>query len=499
MLFKFCKSILSCTKRNIYSLRSDTIFALSSGHGKCGVAVIRVSGSNSETALKLMTGLSSTPKPRTAILKSIKNPINGEVIDKGLVLWFPGPKSFTGEDSVEFQVHGGVAIINAVLDSLGTISNLRLAEPGEFTRRAFFNGKLDLTEVEGLADLLQAETEAQRKQAYLQSQGSLSKLYNKWRTTLIRNVAHVEAHIDFEETETMDFGIIDSVKHDIEKLVKDIETHLADGRKGEILRCGVRTVILGEPNVGKSSLLNLLCHRPAAIVTPIEGTTRDILEVTLNIGGYPLVLADTAGLRSDSIDVVEKEGISRALQLYEKSDLVILVVDSERYLRWKNDHADKSFKDYLVDYLEKLKLSDLLKSTNASDIHFNKQCILVFNKADLSEENIDVDMKTCVSISCITESGIPTLIESISSHLKDLCAEPTAEHPSMNQIRHRQHLTDCLKHLRLFIKSSDNHNQDLVIMAEHLRRSLKHLGKLLGKVTTEDLLDVIFKDFCIGK
>ncbi|KAJ8911652.1 hypothetical protein NQ315_005998 [Exocentrus adspersus] len=336
---------------NLYSLKfirlcsSHTIFALSSGlfyvilflkgQGKCGVAVIRISGPDSERALQLVTNLSDVPKPRTAILRSITHPRTQEVLDKGLILWFPGPRSFTGEDSFELQVHGGVAVINAVLDALGSIDRLRLAEPGEFTRRAFHNGKLDLTEVEGLADLLQAETELQRKQAFLQTQGSLSKVYNKWKNALIKCVASIEAHIDFDETDTLELNLLQVMMEDVKNLSNEIQNHLLDGHKGEILRTGVKTVIIGEPNVGKSSLLNILCKRPAAIVTPIEGTTRDILEVTLNIGGYPLVLADTAGLRSKTEDLVEKEGISRALQLYEKADLVLLIIDSEKYVKWK--------------------------------------------------------------------------------------------------------------------------------------------------------------------
>ncbi|XP_057663869.1 tRNA modification GTPase GTPBP3, mitochondrial [Diorhabda carinulata] len=500
--YKLNKYLNRYPARTLYSTKSDTIFALSSGYGKCGVAVIRISGSTSGTAFKLMTGLSVLPKPRVATLRSIKHPVSGETIDKGLILWFPGPKSFTGEDSLEFQVHGGIAVINSVLKALGTIRNLRLAEPGEFTRRAFFNGKLDLTEVEGLADLLQAETEAQRKQAFLQSQGALSNLYNKWKHILIQSVAHIEAHIDFEETETLEVNILTSVRQNIVSLAEDIEKHLLDGRKGEILRNGVRTIILGEPNVGKSSLLNLLCQRPAAIVTPIEGTTRDVLEVTLNIGGYPLVLADTAGLRANTLDLVEKEGINRALQLYEKSDFVILVLDAKKYSEWKEKAADGNFNRYIIDNVHKLKLKKLIEPRyvdNNVDIVFNKPCLIVLNKSDLWTENNIANNENCIKISCITENGIDELIEAVTHKLKELCGEPSSEHPSMNQIRHRQHLTNCLKHLKLFLAKNNSQNHDLVLMAEYLRKALRYLGKLVGSVTTDDLLDVIFKDFCIGK
>ncbi|XP_049825370.1 tRNA modification GTPase GTPBP3, mitochondrial isoform X2 [Aethina tumida] len=404
--------------------------------------------------------------------------------------------SFTGEDSCELHVHGGLAVVNSVLTALGTLKDLRLAEPGEFTRRAFHNGKLDLTEVEGLADLLQAETEAQRKQAFLQTQGSLSKLYNKWKNILVRCVAHIEAHIDFEETETLDEGLINSVMTDVGTLKNEIQQHLCDGRKGETLRNGVKTVILGEPNAGKSSLLNILCQRPAAIVTPIEGTTRDILEVTLNIGGYPLVLADTAGLRSTTTDVVEKEGITRALQSFEVCDLVILVVAADKYELWKR-HNNASFTDYLFEYVSSLKLDNLLDHKTKQ---FKKNCIVVMNKTDLVK-NVELN-NSFVNVSCQTEDGVVDLVEKITLELKNLCGEPSREHPSMNQMRHRQQLNEYLANLEMFFKYTGDlkeYNGDLVLMAESLRKALRSLGKLVGTVTTEQLLDVIFRDFCIGK
>ncbi|XP_044256219.1 tRNA modification GTPase GTPBP3, mitochondrial [Tribolium madens] len=491
------KNFLLVHKKTLkFFLRTQsTIYALSSGQGKCGVAVIRVSGASTELALQCLTGLSN-PKPRTAILRSIKHPSNHEILDKGLILWFPGPHSFTGEDCCEFHVHGGIAVVNSVLNALGSLPDLRLAEPGEFTRRAFHNGKLDLTEVEGLADLLQAETEIQRKQAFLQTQGALSKLYNKWRGSLIKSVAHIEAHIDFEETETIDEGVLEHIVKEIETMRDEIDKHLNDGRKGELLRNGVKTVILGEPNVGKSSLLNLLCKRPAAIVTPVEGTTRDILEVTLNIEGYPLVLADTAGLRTETDDIVEKEGIIRAKRSYECADLVILVIDSEKYYSWLHNHSSGSTTDYLKFYVEKLGLHDLLNYESNDEI-FTKECIIVFNKLDLVENSLNLQNSSQINcLSCKSEDGVPDLVNSISNKLKVLCGEPSAEHPSMNQVRHRQHLSNCLKCLNSSLEKSSN---DTVLMAESLRKALRHLGYLVGVTTTEQLLDVIFKDFCIGK
>uniref|UniRef100_A0AAR5PWT5 TrmE-type G domain-containing protein n=1 Tax=Dendroctonus ponderosae TaxID=77166 RepID=A0AAR5PWT5_DENPD len=492
------------SKTQILRQNSSTIFALSSvkmftGLGKCGVAVIRVSGPEAGTAISKLTTLKELPQPRTVVLRSIKHPISNELIDKGLILWLPGPRSFTGEDSSEFHVHGGVAVINGLLDALASMPKFKLAEPGEFTRRAFSNGKLDLTEVEGLADLLQAETEAQRKQALLQADGSLSKLYENWRHVLKHSVANLEAHIDFEETETLEDGLVDNVVKNIEVLSADINKHMRDGRKGEILRRGVKAVILGEPNVGKSSLLNVLCQRPASIVTPISGTTRDVIQVTLNIQGYPLVLSDTAGLRKDSQDVIELEGMSRAVDIYQKADLVILVIDFQNYSNWCHRHA-ADFKTYILHYIKELGVSDLINDPKDGQTLFKKECVVVLNKTDLDSKAVcDKIHKNIVKLSCKTEAGISDLVTVLAQHLKILCGEPSQEHPSMNQVRHREQLLKCQKHLQSFLEDASKNKPDLVIMAEHLRKALTSLGKLIGTVTSEEILDLIFREFCIGK
>lgn len=468
----------------------STVFALSSGLGKCGVAVIRVSGALAGNALKEVTNLQQMPQARTALLRSIKHPVSKEILDKGLVLWFPGPRSFTGEDCCEFHVHGGVAVVNGVLDALGSLKGLKLAEPGEFTKRAFLNGKLDLTEVEGLSDLLQAETEVQRKQAFLQLHGALSKLYERWKDILKHSVANIEATIDFDETETLESGLVESVLKDIESLSKEIHNHLSDGRKGELLRNGVRTVILGQPNVGKSSLLNILCQRPAAIVTPISGTTRDVIEVTINIGGYPLVLSDTAGLRNCSEDLIEIEGMSRAKEIYKKTDLVILVVDFLEYLNWKNKNQTQNFTSYIKHYCNELGISDLINN-DSSDWKkiFTKNCIVVINKIDLDKTNLCDNLEeNVIKISCKRKNGIQDFVELLAEQMKILCGEPSQEHPSMSQVRHRQELSDCLNHLELFLKEVSNDSPDLVIMAAYLRKSLTHIGKLIGTVTSKEWL-----------
>lgn len=272
------------------------------GFGKCGVAVIRVSGPQTVTAIRLLTGADairnvqqparSAIHPRFATLRRFHHPNNQELIDRGLVLWFPMPSSFTGEDCCEFHVHGSLAVIAALSDALNGIDGIRPAQPGEFTRRAFWSNKLDLTEVEGLADLIHAETEIQRKQALLQANGTLSKIYNDWRQRLLRSVAHLEAYIDFSEDENIEADTIERVQKDVVKLMCDIHRFLYDGRRGEMRRHGVKTVILGEPNVGKSSFMNHICRKPISIVASVAGTTRDIVETSFNVGGYPVRVYD---------------------------------------------------------------------------------------------------------------------------------------------------------------------------------------------------------------
>ncbi|XP_067416191.1 tRNA modification GTPase GTPBP3, mitochondrial isoform X2 [Emydura macquarii macquarii] len=370
--------------------KRDTIFALSSGHGKCGVAVIRASGPASGAALQRLTGQQELPPPRAVTLRRIRDPSSAETLDKGLVVWFPGPRSFTGEDCAELQVHGGPAVVSGVLQALGRLPGLRPADPGEFTKRAFQNGKLDLTEVEGLGDLIHAETEAQRRQALRQMEGELGQLYQRWSEELTKALAHVEAFIDFSEDDNLEEDVLAGVDTAVQTLQREVTGHLQDGRRGERLRGGVHVVIAGPTNAGKSSLLNLLSRRPVAIVSPVAGTTRDVVESALNIGGYPVVLSDTAGLRQ-SQDAVEQEGMSRA---------------------------------------------------------------------------------------------------------RDRCGNPLAGSPSLTQARHRLHLTSCLDSLGRY---HGYKALDLVLAAEELRLARRHLGKITGRVSAEEILDIIFRDFCVGK
>ncbi|XP_066992881.2 tRNA modification GTPase GTPBP3, mitochondrial isoform X1 [Anabrus simplex] len=488
---------------------SSTIYALSSGYGKCGVAVIRISGPHSSDAVSKMARMNSMPSPRRAVLRAFTDPETGEILDRGILIWFPGPYSFTGEDSCEFQVHGGPAVITAILSGLGKLPGFRPAEPGEFTRRAFHLGKLDLTEVEGLADLIDAETEVQRRQALLQMGGMLSNLYNNWRQMLVKNVAHVEAYIDFGEDESIEDNVMTQIDDSVTQLINIIKNHLSTGRCGERLRDGVRTVIVGEPNVGKSSLLNAICQRPAAIVTPFAGTTRDVIELHLNIGGYPVLLTDTAGLHNASRDEVEIEGMKRARTATDLADLILLVVDATRCL------PQNTFETFLENYVENLGLRTvslqhiLVNKFDGTDFRITssndelKQYVIILNKIDLIENlsnlhDIVNKYSNVVPVSCKTEDGFPHLFRIITQHLITLCGSPSHLHPTLTQARHRHHLLECVASLEKYIEFSKNDN-DIVFAAQQLRNATRHIGKITGCVSTEQILDVIFKDFCIGK
>lgn len=459
------------------------------GHGKCGVAVIRVSGKKTKEALKLLTNCDHF-KPRYAMLKQLRDIFKNDVIDTGLVLWFPEPNSFTGEDVAEFQVHGGPAVVKALLSALGKIEGLRPSEPGEFSKRAFLNGKMDLIEAEGIADLIHAETELQRKQALLQAEGHLSKLYQKWRTRLIRNIAHLEAYIDFSEDENIEEGTLKEVHDDITQLRVELKNHLNDARKGERLKDGVRLAIVGATNVGKSSLMNTIVQRDLSIVTNIQGTTRDVIESTIDINGYPLVIMDTAGLRK-SDDIVETEGINRAKKCAQLADIVIIVIDGkimENYFEEKQINLD----DYRRAYLQHLELS----------IDKNQRLITIINKADLISDKTkgQLEGSDALVISCTRSIKITDVIDEITSHLQELCGNPSAECPYLSQERHRFYIQECLQSIEDFLDKFNPHaEQDLAILVQTIRDSVRSLSRITGEVRTDDILDVIFKDFCIGK
>ncbi|XP_064031233.1 tRNA modification GTPase GTPBP3, mitochondrial isoform X2 [Pogoniulus pusillus] len=461
----------------------DTIFALSSGHGRCGVAVIRASGPGSRGALQSLTGRPELPPPRVLALRRIRDPTTAETLDRGLVVWFPGPHSFTGEDCAELHVHGGPAVVSGVLRALGRLPGLRAAEPGEFTRRAFRRGKLDLTAAEGLGDLIRAETEAQRRQALRQMEGELGQLYRRWSETLTQALAHLEAYIDFSEDDNVEEEVLSQADATVRALEKEIGAHLQDGRRGELLRGGVHAVIAGPPNVGKSSLLNLLCQRPAAIVSPVAGTTRDVVEVALNVEGYPLVLSDTAGLRH-ATDPVEQEGVSRARDRLQQADLVLAVLDATVVPSEPTGLGDA--------------LGSILPPTACP-------CILVLNKSDLLRGAEGALRATCAQedsmppitlLSCKTGEGLDRLLQLLAQQLAQLCGDPLAGTPSLTQSRHSLHLGDCAAALAQY---RQQRGRDLALAAEQLRLARRHLGRITGQVGAEDVLDIIFRDFCIGK
>ncbi len=439
----------------------DTIFALSSAAGRAGLAVIRISGPGAGAALERLTG-AVLPDPRHAARAVLRNPESDETLDDGIVLWFPAPYSYTGEDVAELHIHGGVAVVAAGLDSLAAQPGLRLAEPGEFTRRAFLAGKIDLTAAEGLIDLIDAETAAQRRQALRQADGELGRLYDGWRTRLLALLAHFEAAIDF-----VDEPIPDSLEREVRRGILSVEDeltqHLDDNRRGERLREGVYIAILGAPNVGKSSLLNLLSRRDAAIVSSTAGTTRDVVEVRLDLQGYPVTLADTAGLR-DGGDAIEAEGVRRARDRAAQADL-------------------------------KLVLFDLTASPDAaSRALIDSDTIVLFNKSDLNDGDMPATGGGAAryAVSVKTGAGIDPFLSALTEAVRERMGP--SDTPAITRTRHRSALRDCRDALARAASASQSE-----LAAEDLRLAVRALGRITGAVDVEDLLDVIFRDFCIGK
>lgn len=438
-----------------------TIYALSSGHGKAGVAVIRISGRQSGPTLRRLTGVMT--RPRFVSLKAIRDPASGEIIDRSLIIWFPGPKSFTGEDMAELHIHGGRAVTEAVFSLLASLEGLRPAEPGEFARRAFANGKLDLTEVEGLADLIDAETQAQRRQAMRQSSGALRALYDGWRSRLIEALARIEAELDFSDEGDVPDEVANASRAIVRALRDEIAAHLADKRGGEILRDGLRVVIAGPPNAGKSSLMNALAQRDVAIVSAEAGTTRDVIEVRLDLDGFPVILMDTAGIR-EAAGVIEQEGIRRALERANDADLVL----------WLRDATDPD--------------SGPPAELTVAD---GKSILDTVNKIDLAPDHVT---SAALPLSVKTGAGLDRLVARLSEEVRK--AADIGESPAITRARHRRELERCAAALTRFLDGSFG---DLELRAEDLREAATALGRLTGRVDVEDILDKIFADFCIGK
>jgi tRNA modification GTPase len=465
----------------------DTIFALSSGRPPAAIAVVRMSGPQAGAALERLIG--RIPAARHATLARLRHPLTGEVIDEGLALWFPGPNSETGEDIVELQLHGGRAVIAAVLAALAGLPGLRPAEAGEFTRRAFENGRMDLTAVEGLADLVAAETEAQRRQAFQHLKGLLGARAETWRKRLIEALALVEAGIDFPDEDDVPRDLIARALALTRPLADEI-VQAAAGR-GERLREGMRIAIAGPPNVGKSTLFNRLAGREAAIVSPLPGTTRDVLELHLDLGGYPVTVLDTAGIR-DAADSIEREGVRRAGEQVSTADLVLWVVDATAIDAQAPFAAFPSAAQLSSAAMPWMVLNkmDLLSAGDQQRIEseFSKEAANLC-AAHSNKPGVNVNF-----VSSTTGAGVDKLVNALAR-----CSSGffTAEPALVTRERHRAHLNEAALALRDAERAAQDGREEL--MAEHLRLATRALGKLLGRVDVEDVLDVIFRDFCIGK
>lgn len=438
-----------------------TIFALATVPGKSGVAIIRISGPDAFSCLTYLTQ-SDIPEPRKACFTNIIHPATKELIDQAIILTFLAPNSFTGENIVELHIHGSRAIINIIIKLLSDFNNFRLANPGEFAKRSFLNGKMDLTAAEGLADLIESETLIQQQQAMKQMQGNLAKIYEDWKYGLINMLALIEAYLDFPE-EDIPFETINQIVQQVESLKEMIKKHLDDQNKGEIIRRGINVAIIGAPNVGKSSLLNYLAKRDVAIVSHIAGTTRDTIEVNLDLSGYPVTITDTAGIR-ESDDVIEVEGIKRAIAQAENANIRILILSANDLNSWSNDILS------MIDH----------------------NSIILINKIDCKTLDSYPKLDNVIEISIKNDLGLDVFLQQLSSLISQKFS-PSSD-PIITRERHRQHLKECLEHLSYF--NLDNH---LELACEDLRLSARALGKIIGVIDVETILDEIFSKFCIGK
>ena len=443
-------------------LITDTIYAPASATAKAGITVIRISGPNTKYAIECLG--SNVGQPRFAKLAKIFHPQTKNLIDECVTIYYQEPASFTGEDIVEMNIHGGRAVLDLTLDALSKIQGLRVAEPGEFSKRRFMNGKMDLTQAEGLMDLINAETEAQHKQALKQLAGELGSLYESWRAQLLKLMSLIEAYIDFPD-EDLPADIIKNITKQVSFLNTEITDHLSDNQKGEKLREGFYIAIIGETNVGKSSLMNALAKRDVAIVSDIAGTTRDIIEIRLNIAGYLVTIADTAGLRTSN-DFLEKEGINRTLDRAKNADLKILVLDAEKY-----HHTPQELLDLI-----------------------NENTVIVINKIDLFDEVklSKIINRKAILISAKNGTGLNNLLQEINEYVLNFFSITDA--PLITRQRHRENLERCKTCLEMF-----NLEKDIELAAEDLRLASRYLSSLTGKIDVESVLGEIFSNFCIGK
>lgn len=483
------------------------------------MAVIRISGPQAKECLAILmdshSGHSSAPfpAPRMASLRKLYSPVGQEALDQAIVLWLPGPRSFTGEDTVELHCHGSRAVVQGVTEALlaldkGGKARVRLAEPGEFTERAFANGRMDLTEVEGLADLIAADTAAQRKQALKQMGGALRQTYEGWREELKVCLAHTEAVIDFGDDELdVDEAAYDAIRPRVRRLSEEMRRHLADGGRGEVIRAGIRVAIVGPPNAGKSTMLNTLARRPAAIVSPAAGTTRDVVEVQLDVGGLPVLVSDTAGIREAARDPVEQEGIRRAREAAGRAQLTVLVLDAAEVLGREAFASLAGVGPFLKDAPPE-DLETVLRAVGG-----DAGALLVLNKRDTVEgEHLLEQLRRAGAgkggtstaaylVSLSTGEGVEEMLAGLQARLeevfdKDGTDDERAEAPVITRARHRVHVERCLEALTA---SMGEQGLGLDVAAEELRIASTELGRITGAVDVEEVLDVIFRDFCIGK
>lgn len=502
----------STTIENTIIPGSETIFAVSSGTTSAspsGVAVLRVSGPQSGALLEALCPGKPLPKPRMATLRTLRHPSNPAIaLDQSLVLYFPGPRSFTGEDLVEIHCHGSRAVMEGLLEVLADFDGCRYAEAGEFTSRAYASGKLDALQVEGLADLLTADTSIQRQQALEQLDGALTRVYEEWRSQLIAGWAHAEAVIDFgddeqlmeDDIETLDEdekehaqqSIWGNVREQIQTLRMAMQRELRDSRRGEMVREGLQIAIVGAPNAGKSSLFNILANQEAAIVSPTAGTTRDVLQVSLNLGGVKCILQDTAGMRDQTDDVIEQEGMKRAVRAASSADLVLAMVDS----------SDSQGTSIITDVLEEI----------CNESVESKHLMLVLNKSDLpvhpqwtKQQPSKVFQGGVFTISCETSDGIDKFLKSLTGTVTGIVSiggkskDDAVEGAMITRARHRQHVQAAVEALERFETLSTQGMMAVDLAAEELRLAASELGRITGAVDVEDVLNKLFADFCIGK
>jgi tRNA modification GTPase len=478
-----------------------TIYALSSGRPPAAIAVVRISGAAAGEALKTVIG--KIPEPRTATLGRVRG-INGEIIDEALILWFPAPHSETGEDVAELQLHGGRAVVASVFAVLSRVPGLRPAEAGEFTRRAFENGKLDLTAVEGLADLVLAETESQRRLAFRQMRGALGKRAENWRAQLIQALALIEARIDFSDEADVPQDLVTPALRIVRALEGEIASVLADGGRGERLREGLVVAIAGPPNAGKSTLLNRIAKREAAIVSPYAGTTRDVIEVHLDLGGLPMTLLDTAGIR-ETDDPVELEGVRRARERANTADLVLWVVDASERARSPLAVRPSAEKPAVTaptwvirnktDLTQRTERGSQNNVRNEWNCRVNKPLTNVVNDRSTGTSEFGFSGSEPVfDLSGKSGEGFDALLEQLTKHAETYLVG--AESALVTRERHRRALEDVVAALRRALRGDPDHED---LLAEELRIAAQSLGRLTGRVDVEDVLDVIFRDFCIGK